>query len=507
MPCRSPIALATGGLLLGVCIVLSACGSSDQIGFSGTAYPNGDPENTRFSEGPIDSSTVSELETAWTVPLTAESAYGAFSSSPVVSEGAIYAQDLSSNVLAIDLDSGEVLWRKKYELLDLGPNGVTVADGRVYGATPVAAFALDQETGKQLWSTTLTESPVEGVDMAPGYEDGMVFVSTVPATETSSYNGGGVGVLWALDAKTGKKLWHFDTVPKNLWGKPKVNSGGGLWYTPAFDGGGSMYFGVGNPGPLVGAKGEPFGSSRPGRNLYTDSIVKMDTETGKMDWYYQLTPHDIYDWDLQGPPILMNVGGRKLVVAAGKSGFVIALDAKTGKLAWKRPVGKHNGHDRDGLLAMRGETSKLKPPYEIYPGNVGGVISPMSTDGSTIFAPVIDHPVTVTSGSEFQETKSFNMSTLVALNPSNGTVKWEKQFSSEPVFGATTAVNDVVFTTTYDGAVYAFDASNGEELWRDKLPANTNTGVTAVDDTVIAPAGEALEPKQKARIVAYRLGG
>jgi outer membrane protein assembly factor BamB len=489
--------------------LLTACGgsSSSEVSFTGSAYPNTDPANSRYSKGPIDASTVSELEVAWTLPLTAQSSFGAYASTPVVSNGVIYSQDLESNVQAIDLESGDVLWQKRYEEADQGPNGVVVAGGRVYGATPVAAFALDQETGKQLWSTTLTRNQSEGIDMAPGYDAGKVYVSTVPWNVTAYYEGGGVGVLWALDAKTGKKAWHFDTVPKGLWGDPKVNAGGGVWYTPAFDGKGSMYFGVGNPAPFPGAEGGPLGSSRPGPNLYTDSIVKMDTKSGKMDWYFQLTPHDLYDWDLQGPPILMNVGGRELVVAAGKSGFVIALDPKSGKLVWKRSVGKHNGHDEDGLLAMRGETSKLEPPYEVSPGTLGGVIAPMSSDGSTVFAPVVNHPVTVASGSNIEETSPENSGELVALNAKSGGVEWKHQFTLAPAFGATTAVNDVVFATTFDGKVTAFDAKSGRQIWQEELPAGSNAGVTVAGDTVIAPAGLASTEGQKPELVAYRLGG
>lgn len=492
-------------------MLATGCGSSDaggDVSFTGTAYPNGDLANTRNTGGPIKASNVSQLEEAWTVPLTAESSFGAYAAAPVVSHGVIYSQDLASNVQAIDLESGDVLWTKKYELPDQGPNGVVVADGRVYGATPTAAFALDQETGKQLWTTTLVRNESEGIDIAPGYDDGRVFVSTVPWNTASYYEGGGVGVLWALDAKTGKQLWHFDTVPKSLWGNPQVNAGGGVWYTPAFDGRGSMYFGVGNPAPFPGAEGAPLGSSRPGPNLYTNSIVKMDAKTGKMDWYFQLTPHDLYDWDLQGPPMLMKVGGRDLVVAAGKSGFVIALDEKTGKLVWKRSVGTHNGHDEDGTLAMRGQTSKLKPPFEVSPGTLGGVIAPMSTDGSLVFAPVVNHPVSVNaSGTAIEETSPTNKGELVALSAKSGGVKWKHEFAVAPAFGATSSVNDLVFATTFDGKLYAFEASSGRVLWQEQLPAGTNSGVTVTGDTVIAPAGVASAEGQTPQIVAFKLGG
>ena len=493
-------------------ILAAGCGGSSggggSVSFTGTAYPNGDAANSRRASGPIKASNVAELEEAWTLPLTAQSSFGAYASTPAVSHGVLYSQDLESNVQAIELESGDVLWTKNYEFADQGPNGVVAADGRVYGGTATSAFALDQETGKQLWTVQLTRNEQEGIDMAPGYADGMVFISTVPWNAASYYEGGGVGTLWALDAKTGKKLWHFDTVPKSLWGKPQVNAGGGVWYTPAFDGKGSIYFGVGNPAPFPGAAGAPWGASRPGPNLYTDSIVKMDAKSGKMDWYFQLTPHDLYDWDLEGPPMLMKAGGRELLVAAGKSGFVIALDAKSGKLVWKRSVGKHNGHDEDGALAMRGETSKLKPPFEIYPGTLGGVIAPMSTDGSRVFVPVVNHPVSVdSSGEKIEESSPENSGELVALNVQDGSVAWKHEFASAPAFGATTVSNDVVFATTFDGKLWAYDTGSGKQLWQEQLPAGSNAGVTISGETVVAPAGLASTEGQTPQIVAYKLGG
>ena len=491
-------------------MAVASCGSSDSggsVSFNGSGYPNGDLANTRNAKGPIKTTNVAELKSAWTAPIKGESSFGSYASTPIVSKGVVYSQDLASNVQALDRESGEVLWTKNLEQPSLGPNGLVVQDGSVFGATGSGVFALDQETGKQLWTTTLARNSVEGVDIAPGYDDGIVYASTVPTNVASLYEPGGVGILWALDAKSGKKLWHFDTVPKDLWGHPEINSGGGVWYTPAFDGKGSMYFGVGNPAPFPGSEGKPWGSSRPGPNLYTNSIVKLDAKTGKMDWYFQLNPHDLYDWDLQGPPILIDSGGRELVVAGGKVGYVIALDAKTGKLVWKRAVGKHNGHDEDGLLAMRGETSKLKTPFEIYPGNLGGVIAPMSTDGSRVYVPVVNHPVSLASGSEIQEASAVNAGELVALNVKDGSVAWKHEFPLAPAYGATTVTNDIVFATTYDGKLYGFDTGSGQPAWQVELPAGTNSGVAVEGDMVIAPAGVAAVEGQTPQIIAYRLGG
>ncbi|HEU4944599.1 MAG TPA: PQQ-binding-like beta-propeller repeat protein, partial [Solirubrobacterales bacterium] len=143
-------------------VVLTGCGSSSSSGsdeeasFTGSGIPNGDLANTRFqSSGPIDSSTVSELELVWKLPLKATSAFGSYASVPIISKGVMYSQDLASNVQAIDVQSGEVLWTATFEQPDHGPNGVVVAEGLVFGITPTEAFALNQETGQQEWSVKL----------------------------------------------------------------------------------------------------------------------------------------------------------------------------------------------------------------------------------------------------------------------------------------------------------------------------------------------------------------
>src|SRR5262249_38569788 len=281
--------------------------------------------------------------------------------------------------------------------------------------------------------------------------------------------------------------WHFNTVPNNLWGNPKVNSGGGVWYPPAFDEKGFMYFGTGNPAPYPGTPEFPSGSSRPGPNLYTDSLVKLNAKTGKLVWYHQVTPHALYDWDFQGPPILMKVGGKQVVVAAGKSGIVLAADRETGKVLWQRAVGKHSGHDEDGLLAMRGEASKIKAGT-LYPGTLGGVIAPMSTDGKTVFAPIVNYPGKVESGSQLGEGGEAG-GEVVALDAATGKVEWASEPTVTPAYGATTVVNDLVFSTNYEGVVSAYDVKDGKIVWREKLPAGTNSGVMANGEMLIAPAG------------------
>jgi outer membrane protein assembly factor BamB len=498
-------------VLAAIAIAVSSLGSSSSstegLALTGSGYPNGDTSNTRYAGGPIDSANVSQLAVAWTLPLTARSEYGSYSAAPIVANGVVYSQDLDSNVQAISLKTGKVLWAKTYNSPDQGPNGLVVQGGRVYGATTNAAFALNEKTGVQIWSVQLVRNVHEGIDMAPGYHDGIVYVSTVPGSTTQFYEGEGVGVMWALDAATGKRLWHFNTVPQDLWSSEHagINSGGGLWYPPAFDAQGNMYIGTGNPAPFVGTSEFPWGSSRPGPDLYTDSIVKLNATTGKLEWYYQLTPHDLYDRDLQDPPILATVDGRQVVIAAGKAGIVIALDAQTGKLVWKRPVGTHNGHDDDGLYAMKHEYSKLRLGETVYPGLLGGVIAPMATNGSTVFVPVVNHSVSFTSQAESQESGPAT-GELVALDAATGAVKWDRKLAAA-AYGAATAVNDLVFATDFEGTLFAFDASSGHTVWESKLPAGTNTGVAVAGDTLLAPAGLAVASGQAPGLVAYRLAG
>lgn len=494
------VVVAVGALLTG-CGSSSDSSSSGDANFKGDALSNIDAASTRAAaDSKINSGNVSELEEAWSIPVKGVGVYGSYASTPVIVNGVIYSQDLESNVQAIDLESGDVLWSKKWESPSHGPNGLAVADGFVYGATATEAFALDQETGKTAWQVDLEGA----IDMAPGVDDGRVYVSTVPETPAAEYEPGRVGTLWAMDGKTGKKLWHWDTVPKNLWGKPKVNSGGGLWYPPSFDEKGFVYAGTGNPAPLPGAKGEPFGSSRPGPNLYADSMVKLDPKSGKLLWYYQETPHNIYDWDFQNSPIITKAGGKEVAIGSGKSGFVVAIDMKTGKPVWRTSVGKHNGHDEDNIYAMKGEYDKIKPG-EVFPGAIGGVVALAAADDKRIYVPIVNHSLTLLNGEETTE-ESAAIGEVAALDLATGKIAWTAEMP-QPAYGSLVVSNDVVFATTADGVIHALDAAKGGEVWQAALPSGTNAGVMISGDMLVTGAGLQTAEGQVAKLIAYKLGG
>ncbi len=481
---------------------------------AGWTAPDGNLASTRYVTSAITSANVSTLGVAWTVPLTMNVSHtdGAYATTPVIVNGVVYTQDLDSDVFAISLATGKVLWTHDYDSPNGGPDGVNVVGGVVYAATATAAVALDAATGTQLWSRTLVQNDHEGIAMAPGYNNGTVYVSTVPANVTTVYGAGGEGILWALNAKTGAPEWSWNTVP-GLWGNPGVNSGGGLWYTPSFDAQGNIYLGVANPAPIFGTKADPLGSSRPGPNLYTDSVVKL-SPAGKLLWYYQLTPHDLYDWDLQNPPVLTTANGRQVVIDGGKAGIMIELDAQTGKLLWQRPVGGHSGHENDGVLtehATPASKGLLPAHYCLEPSLYGGMLTELASNGSTTFAAVNDWALAASptgfTGSVASQVKALYSAggEMVAVNQDTGAVTWDTPLPSM-VFGAATVTNDVVFTTTFKGYLYALDATTGAVLFSTPMSAGSNSQVAVDGDYVIAGAGLDLSSSDKNMIIAYKLG-
>jgi outer membrane protein assembly factor BamB len=497
--------------------------SSAQAGpTAGWALPGGDLANTRDVASSIAGSNVSTLGVAWCVPLQSTGVRGAaglgdgYATTAIVVNGVVYLQDLESNVMAIRLATGTVLWRHDYNSVNGGPDGVSVANGVVYAATNEAAVALSAATGRQLWSRVLIGNDLESIDMAPGYNDGTVYVSTVPVSAKGEYLGGAKSTLWALNATTGTPEWSWDEV-QNLWGNPSVNSGGGLWDPPSFDSQGNLYIGIANPGPIGQAgwpKGYPWGTSRPGPDLYTDSVVKLSPH-GKLLWYYQLTPHDVFDWDLQNSPVLTTANGQAVVIDGGKAGILIELNAQTGKLIWKLPVGVHAGPQNAGLITENAiPTSHIPLPtkFSLEPGVFGGVESQLASNGTTTFAAVnnLALPLTLNGLAESYQayTASIPKATgeMIAVNQVTGKVEWDDQLPSSP-YGAATITNNVVFTTTFNGYLYAFNAATGAILLKTPLSAGTNAPVTIDGDYVIVGAANALSKGQQPLIIAYELGG
>jgi outer membrane protein assembly factor BamB len=445
--------------------------------------PNRDYANSRSTTSShISADNVGKLDVAWKA---APPGIGGLSTSPLVLGDTVYVEGGNGVVAAIDRASGDVRWTSRATGLNIGPFGVAVGDGRVYalnGSTGVVA--LDQRTGREVWTRNVTATKSTGIDIQPQVFDGMVIVATVPVSVGGIYAGGDHGVVYALDAATGKVRWQFDTVDSpNLWGNPKINSGGGAWYPPSIDARrGVAYVGIANPAPFPGTKEFPNGSSRPGANLYTDSLVALDLKTGKLRWYHQVTRHDIFDRDQVHAMTVRLVDGTDMVVSAGKSGVVVGLDPNDGTTRWRTSIGTHHNDD---LRTLDGPTT-------ISPGTYGGVLTPPASADGMVYLPVVDSPVVLRPNETayFGAEMGKNPGEVVALDARTGAVRWKTKVPGDPLGGAT-VVNDLVFTALLDGTVVALDRADGRIVWRRDVGGGINGWLSVADDTIVVPVGMA----------------
>jgi alcohol dehydrogenase (cytochrome c) len=457
-------------------------------------YPNGDLDNTRDAVGStISAANVSQLQEAWTFPLTGQhtavAGVGSLTMSPVVVNGVVYIQDMQANVYALDLATGKLRWEYSVNTPELGgpgPDGVAVADGRVYGDSAHTVFALSAATGKPAWiDRSLLTSGQGAFDIQPQVVAGRVYLGS------SLGKGTGGGILLALDAVTGKVLWKFNTmVGSDIAVQADQVGAGGTWEPPLVGSDGSVTFGIGNP-----YESPATAIAHPARLLYSDSAVNLDAATGRLRWYYQALPNDFQDHDLQTSPIAASINGTPVIIAAGKMGYVYAINAQTGALLWKTPVGVHNGHDNDGLLALE-HNLHLTAPVTIEPGPLGGVLSNPAVADDTVYASTVDEPVTYTKLTQILggSTPSIPTGEIEALNLATGAVEWDTKLP-EMALGAATVSNDLVFSTLYGGELIALNRATGAIVYRHQLPTTTNAPLVVAGNTVIVSAGGPLTGK------------
>ena len=367
---------------------------------------NGNYEQTRFyPNDQINRNNVAHLHPAWIFTTEVKES---METSPIIVNGVMYVTTSFSHVYALDAKTGQQIWHFKPKLgavttFCCGPNnrGVAVYDDKVYVATlDSKLYALDAKTGDVVWQVQIAD-PEKGYSetMAPTAVDGKILIGT---------NGGEYGIrgfVRAYDAKDGKLLWNFDTIPENsvgVWatkdatgrdehrdiaaekaalaknGDPYKTLGGGVWQNPSVDlATKRIYFVVGNPSPDL------YGAIRPGDNLYTDSLVSVDLDTGKYVCHFQYVPHDVWDLDAVSPTVLVEAADKDgktipAVIHAGKTGYVYVHDRKDCSLIrFSEPMVSQK--DRWMLPTP---TKPLDPnSAKMFPGANGGVEwSPMATD-------------------------------------------------------------------------------------------------------------------------------
>jgi alcohol dehydrogenase (cytochrome c) len=481
--------------LAAVSLLLAACsGASTPAGTTVTnpkaaspagswPYPNGDLANTRdAADSTISSANVAGLQQAWTFRLpTAEipsgPSFGSMTGTPIVTDGVVYLQDLANNVYALSLATGKLKWEYHVspKVVEGGPNGVAVAGGVVYGDTTTTVFALSARTGKSIWVDKDLLNAGQGTfGIEPQVANGRVYLASSIGT------GAGGGVLLALNASSGKLLWRFNTI---LHGSPSRYGTGGAWETPLVGSDGSVTFGIGNP-YLSAAQA----IAHPSAWLYTDSEVNLDAATGKLRWYYQAVPNDFMDHDMQTSPIAATINGVPAVIGGGKMGVIYAMNASTGKLIWKTPVGQHSISDNYSLEAMEHKLA-LTAPYTILPGSLGGLLSNPALAGHTVYVATVDQKFTLAKMSyPLGAPDGPGTGEIEALNLTTGKVEWDTKVPAMPL-GAVTVSNDLVFTTLYTGVLIALNRATGAIVYQRKLPTSANAPIAIAGNAILVPAG------------------
>jgi len=496
-------------------------------------------DGTRFSPlAQITTANVSTLAPACTFPLGVKAN---LQTGLVAVRGTLYFTT-AVDTYAIDATTCALRWRHRYDYDPQPPfdpnkvnRGVAYLDGpdrpRLFrGANDGRMMALDPETGEELWSVVAGDpSTGETFPAAPVAWKGMVFMGNAGGDNFAVK-----GRVMAFDAKTGGRLWTFDLLPENgpaarTWPPgterfPKV--GGASWTSYALDTTtGVVYTPTGNAAPDFIAE------FRPGRNLYSYSVVGLNAQEGTLDAFYQLLDRDYHDWDIAAAPSLVTTrAGRQLVIAAGKDGHLYGTDRASGRRVYATPVSTIE--NVDGPLTGKGA--------HFCPGVNGGVEwngPAYSPHTNLLYVGSVDWCTTLATYSPSQPGKlrgkealpwtgsnklrapfGVNDSTrrgwLTAVDADDGSIRWRYASPTPLIAGVTATAGDVVFTGDLLGNVLAFDARDGHELWRYPAGAPIGGGVItyqvggaeylAVAVGINSPRGWKLE-SPPARVIVFRL--
>ena len=466
--------------IISCCFVTKATCQADNhrsdIGWLGF---NGGYDAVRFSPlTQINTANVASLQEVarFKIPETMS-----FQSNPVVIGDTLYVTTLV-NTYAIDARTGQHRWVNHHELKDpalgrLG-RGVAHADNRVFrGFTDGHVVALDEKTGDVIWDVVGANSSAgEYYSAAPVVWEGRLFLGNAG----SDY--GGVGHIKAFDTNTGKQIWNFDTVPSTgeaakTWPNDpgKFKAGGGMYSSFALDTeAGLLYSPVGNPGP------DFVRDYRLGDNLYTSSIVVLDAKNGELKGYRQLVKNDFHDWDMAASPILLTSrGGRKMVVAAGKNGYLYGLSRDLREIFFQIPVTRIENVD----APMTTEGTRFLPGAQGGTNWYGPSYSPVL---NAIFVPAIDWGTTIKlaapeslkhdppkpfigSANGFGEQDPQRLGHVTAIDADTGKVLWKYDTDTPMVAAVTPTAGGLLLTGDTKGNFLAFDAASGQLLMQKSL--------------------------------------
>ncbi len=478
-------------------------------------HPNGSYEQTRFyPANQINTGNVSKLRPAFVVQTAV---LESMETAPLVVNGVMFITTSYNHVYAVNATTGEQYWHYKHKIGPVstyccGPNnkGVAISEGKLFmGTLDAKIVALDAKSGKLLWQTQIADPELGYSEtMAPTVVDGKVLIGT---------NGGEYGVrgfVKAFNAETGKLDWTFYTIPEKghegVWAENDATGrnmkrdiaaekaalaknadfyktlGGGVWMTPAIDKKTrTVFFVAGNPSPDL------YGAERPGDNLYTNSMIAVDLDSGKYKWHYQYIAHDVWDLDAVSPPILVDVkdkDGKMIpgVIHGGKTGHIYVHDRSNGNLI----------RFSEAMVSQEGLWSLPTPQgTRMSLGANGGVEwSPMAVNPNLrlAFAANLEQPMTyhveasaypggkLWLGGAFKNVPGEEQfGNVTAVNLDTGKIAWKARTPQPMIGGVLATAGDLVFAGEGNGWLKAYDAKTGKVLWQYQCGAGVNAPPTS----------------------------
>ncbi|MBI4474828.1 MAG: PQQ-dependent dehydrogenase, methanol/ethanol family [Acidobacteria bacterium] len=508
-------------------ILLLAASLEAQVSFDRILRANQEPQNWLTYSGSVLShrhsplteitpENVKNLELQWTFQARS---LEKFEATPLVVDGVLYTVQAPNDVVALDAVTGRIFWTHPYRPSpDARPccgrvnRGVAILGDTLFMATIDAhVLAIDAKSGGLIWNVAVAE-PKAGY----AFTHAPLVVKDKVIVGSAGGEYGIRGFIAAFDARTGKELWRFYTIPgpgepgHETW--PSDNDawkhgGSSVWVTGSYDPDLNLtYWGIGNPGADWNS------DNRAGDNLYSDSVVALDADTGKLKWHFQFTPHDDFDYDAVQVPVLADMEWqgkpRKLMLWANRNGFFYVLDRSTGEFLLGRPfveVSWASGLDakgrpirvpgvaptREGMLILpgvQGGTNWYSPSYS---PRTGLMYVPTWANYSQLF---VKTPVEYEEGRTYtggggrspvpgprapqvnQRKEEEGYGAVRAIDPKTGERKWEFKMTDVTDAGILTTASNVLFSGGREGYFYALDARTGALLWKVHLGGNVASG-------------------------------
>ncbi len=471
----------------------------------------------------VNTRNIKNLEVAW-IHTPARVTKG-LQSEPMAVDGIVYYSAPYSQVYALDGITGNVLWAFTPELDEAliakqthtpYNRGIAISHGKIYiGTVDGRVFGIDMKTGKKVWETKLLNSQKVTV----GFTGAPLAVKDIVIIGAQGGEWPLRGPIFALDAATGQKKWEFDTVSPDGDAKARATWGGDSWrtgggggwmagtYDPATN---TVWWGTANPAPLFDWPGENWKTSgaRPGDNLYTTSVIALDADTGQLKFYHQEIPHDEYDFDSAvGEFVMIDRGGKKLVVHPNKSGYVFVYNRGDASVVnvwrdtensnWVKNIDPKTGHLIGRLSEVEGKNNKnICPALFGANGWPPGSYSPktglyyravaewcMNLDVKKT-APVLEPQAQIFGGADFEVHGPNGQQPyghVDARDPVTGKLKFSVKFE-EPLFSSLLATGgNLLFVGDSRGWLHAYDAVSGRELWKHNDGIGHAGGITSYE--------------------------